>query len=138
VSWAKDNRAAMARVISSPGDPASRVENRIGEPAANPYLYVASQVVSGMDGILRELDPGPLQETPYSADVTILPKNLDEALTALEPSTLFRRAFGEAFLRYWLHLRRSEWARFVAAEGDVDMSGEVVTQWEHREYFELF
>lgn len=138
VGWAKDNRAAMARVISSPGDSASRVENRVGEPAANPYLYLASQVFSGMDGLLRQLDPGPLQETPYSADVKILPKNLEEALTALEPSSLFRRSFGEEFVRYWLHLRRSEWARFVAAEGDVDMSGDVVTEWEHREYFELF
>ncbi|TNY02849.1 glutamine synthetase, partial [Escherichia coli] len=72
VTWAKDNRAAMARVISAPGDPASRVENRIGEPAANPYLYLASQVFSGIDGIRRQLDPGPLQETPYAADVTIL------------------------------------------------------------------
>lgn len=138
VSWAKDNRAAMARVISAPGDPASRVENRIGEPAANPYLYLASQVFSGIDGIRRQLDPGPLQETPYAADVTILPHNLSEALEVLETSKFFREAFGEEFIRYWLHLRRSEWKRFVDAEGQVDFSGDPVTNWEHREYFELF
>lgn len=138
VTWAKDNRAAMARVISAPGDPASRVENRIGEPAANPYLYLASQVFSGIDGIRRQLDPGPLQETPYAADVTILPHNLSEALEVLETSKFFRAAFGEEFISYWMHLRRSEWKRFVDAEGQVDFSGDPVTNWEHREYFELF
>lgn len=138
VSWAKDNRAAMVRVISAPGDSASRVENRVGEPAANPYLYLASQVFSGIDGIRRQLDPGPLQETPYAADVTILPRNLSEALDVLETSKFFREAFGEEFIRYWMHLRRSEWKRFVDAEGQVDFSGDPVTNWEHREYFELF
>lgn len=141
VSWAKDNRAAMARVISAPGDSASRVENRVGEPAANPYLYMASQVFAGIDGIRRQLDPGVLQETPYLADVPILPHNLAEALNVLESSestAFFKNAFGEDFIRYWLHLRRSEWDRFVAAEGQVDMAGDPVTEWEHREYFELF
>jgi len=137
VSWAKDNRAAMARVISAPGDSASRVENRVGEPAANPYLYLASQVFSGVDGIRRRLDPGALQETPYAADVPILPHNLSEALDVLDSSTFFRQAFGEEFVRYWLHLRRSEWDRFSAAEGQVDFAGDKVTDWEHREYFEL-
>ncbi len=137
VCWAVDNRAAMARVISSPGDAASRVENRIGEPAANPYLYLASQIFSGLDGIRRGLDPGKLEETPYLADLQTLPVSLPAALEALEPSTLFRQAFGDEFITYWLQLRRSECARFEAAEGVVDMQSDPVTDWEHREYFEL-
>ena len=137
VTWAMDNRAAMARVISAPEDSASRVENRVGEPAANPYLYLASQVFAGLDGIRRRLDPGPLQESPYAADVQMLPTDLSSALDALEPSTMFREAFGEQFINYWLHIRRSEWQRFEAAEGKVDMQEGDVTDWEHREYFEL-
>jgi glutamine synthetase len=127
----------MARVIAAPGDSASRVENRIGEPAANPYLYLASQMFAGMDGIRRNLDPGDLQEAPYSADVPMLPENLSAALDALEPSAMFHETFGEQFIAYWLQLRRSEWDRFVAAEGNVDMHSDAVTEWEHREYFEL-
>ncbi|HBD33740.1 MAG TPA: glutamine synthetase, partial [Cupriavidus sp.] len=138
--WGRDNKGAMLRVIGAgANDPATHLENRVGEPAANPYLYLASQLFSGIDGIRRQLDPGPLQETPYAADVPILPRNLAEALDVLEGSSFFREAFGEEFIHYWLHLRRSEWARFVAAEGaDVDMAGDPVTDWEHREYFELF
>lgn len=138
ISWALDNRAAMVRVISGEDDSASRVENRVGEPAANPYLYLASQIHAGLDGIARNLDPGALQETPYLADVPTLPANLALALDALQTSALYREAFGREFFDYWLTLRRSEWARFTTAEGeDVDMQSETVTEWEHREYFEL-
>ncbi|HAO43030.1 MAG: glutamine synthetase [Afipia sp.] len=136
LSWAIDNRAAMLRVISNPGDSASRIENRVGEPAANPYLYLASQIYSGLDGIKRRLDPGPLQEDPYLADLPMLPSSLSAALDALQDSSLFREAFGEIFMKYWLTLRRSEWSRFIAAEGAFD-TGKGVTAWEHREYFEL-
>src|SRR5207253_8091257 len=44
VVWGKENRGAMLRVVGGPGDPGTRIENRIGEPAANPYLYFASQI----------------------------------------------------------------------------------------------
>ncbi|MEO8717978.1 MAG: glutamine synthetase family protein, partial [Burkholderiales bacterium] len=56
--WGRDNRGAMLRVLGGPGDPATRIENRIGEPAANPYLYFASQIHCGLDGVRRKLDPG--------------------------------------------------------------------------------
>ena len=45
--WGRDNRGVMVRVLGGPGDPATHLENRVGEPAANPYLYMASQIVSG-------------------------------------------------------------------------------------------
>ena len=50
VVWAYDNRAAMVRVIGQPGDPGTHLENRAGEPGANPYLYMASQIAAGLDG----------------------------------------------------------------------------------------
>lgn len=137
-AWAQDNRAAMIRVISAAGDPASRVENRIGEPGANPYLYMASQIVSGLDGIQNSREPGELQENPYDADVPLLPTTLAEALDALEESELFTNCFGETFVKYWLQMRRSEWARFLESEG-VEAANPTgpVTNWEQKEYFNL-
>src|SRR6185503_9235006 len=55
VIWGRENRGALIRVVGRPGDAGTRVENRGGEPAANPYLYFASQIHSGMDGIARKL-----------------------------------------------------------------------------------
>jgi glutamine synthetase len=58
IVWAYDNRAAMVRVVCQPGDASTRLENRVGEPAANPYLYMASQIVAGLDGVATAADPG--------------------------------------------------------------------------------
>src|SRR5690606_23448520 len=50
-SWGRDNRGAMLRVLGGAGQEATRIENRVGEPTANPYLYIGTQVLSGLDGI---------------------------------------------------------------------------------------
>src|SRR5262249_6317556 len=47
-SWCYDHRGVMIRVLGAPGDQATRLENRSGEPAANPYLYILSQIVAGL------------------------------------------------------------------------------------------
>ncbi len=74
--WGRDNRGVMIRVLGGPDDAATRLENRIGEPAANPYLYMASQILSGLDGVDRQLDPGPSADTPYETKAALLPKSL--------------------------------------------------------------
>ena len=53
--WGRDNRGVMVRLLGAPGDPATHLENRVGEPSANPYLYMASQVVSRLDGQPRRV-----------------------------------------------------------------------------------
>src|SRR3954454_5567789 len=90
IVWAYDNRAAMVRVVGQPGDASTHLENRVGEPAANPYLYMASQIYAGLDGIAQRLDPGPSADTPYEADAPLLPKDLGEAITALRADDCFR------------------------------------------------
>jgi len=132
--WARDNRGVMVRVFGQPGDPATHLENRVGEPAANPYLYIASQIYAGLDGIAARRDPGPSADTPYETKAPPLPKNLSEAVTALRRSDVFREGFGDAFVDYFAHIKEAEFARFTAETG-----GEAdVTPWEHNEYFDLF
>ena len=110
--WARDNRGVMVRVIGHPGDPATHLENRIGEPAANPYLYMASQIYAGLDGIARRLDPGPSADAPYEHSAALLPKNLGEALTALTADEALRDGFGMPFVNYYAHIKNAELARF--------------------------
>ena len=128
VLWARDNRGAMLRVLGGVGDPATRIENRVGEPAANPYLYFASQVYSGLDGIARKLDPGPSADTPYESKAEALPATLSEALGALRADDYLNQCLGRGFVDYFCRLKESEIARFNLE----------VTEWEHREYFEMF
>jgi glutamine synthetase len=126
--WGRDNRGVMIRVLGALGDPATRLENRIGEPAANPYLYMASQILSGLDGVDRKLDPGPSADTPYETKADFLPKSLQEAVSALSDDPFFREALGAAFVDYYVHIKKAEIERFQAE----------VSDWEHREYFEMF
>jgi glutamine synthetase len=129
VSWGRDNRGTMLRVVGS-GE-AARIENRVGEPAANPYMYFASQIFAGLDGMARKLEP------PASADVSptsvydtgeLLPRTLNEALDALQEDEYFGLAFGKTFVDYYLSLKRFELARFDAE----------VSEWEQREYFDIY
>ena len=58
VLWGRDNRGAMLRVLGAlPATPATRIENRIGEPSANPYLYIAAQIHAGLDGMRARPEP---------------------------------------------------------------------------------
>src|SRR5581483_8703363 len=104
--WGRDNRGVMVRVLGGAGDPATRLENRIGEPAANPYLYMASQILSGLDGVDRKLDPGPSADTPYETKADFLPKSLQEAVAALDADPFFRQALGAGFVDYYVHIKK--------------------------------
>jgi glutamine synthetase len=126
--WGRDNRGVMVRVLGGPKDPATRLENRAGEPLANPYLYMASQIHAGLDGVDRHLDPGPSADTPYETKAPLLPKSLPEAISALDDDPFFRTALGSELVDYYVHIKKAEIVRFQAE----------ITDWEQREYFDLY
>jgi glutamine synthetase len=128
VIWGRDNRGALIRVVGGAADAATRIENRAGEPAANPYLYFASQIYSGLDGIARKLAPPPPADTPYEAKADFLPRTLAEALDCLRKDEALRQGLGKPFVDYYCTIKEAEIARFNLE----------VTEWEQREYFDLF
>jgi glutamine synthetase len=139
VGWAMENRGAMVRVQGSPGDTGSHVENRIGEPAANPYLYMAANIAAGLDGIRRGLDVAPVEADPYAAQAPMLPTSLEEATNALEKDGFFAAAFGKTMVDYVLMMKRAELERYKAAVADnPPAEDQPVTDWEMREYFEFY
>jgi len=118
----------MLRVLGGLNDSATRVENRVGEPTANPYLYFGSQVISGLDGLRRKLELPPSADTPYETQADALPRTLSDAIAALRADDCLREGFGSAFADYFCKLKEAEIDRFNLE----------VTEWEHREYFETF
>jgi glutamine synthetase len=135
--WGRDNRGVMMRVMGQPGDAATHLENRVGEPAANPYLYIASQIYAGLDGIAKRTEPGPSADTPYETAAALLPTSLGEAVTALRADDAFRSGFGGAFVDYYAHIKQAEFDRY---KKDADDGGDAqaVTAWEQKEYLDLF
>ena len=125
--WGRDNRGAMLRVIGEPNDPATRIENRLGEPAANPYLTVASQIYAGLDGIKQQLAPALATQSPYQSQASLLPSSLPLALNSLAINSVFQAGFGAAFIDYFSHIKRAELTRYQASPDPAE--------WERREYF---
>jgi len=140
VCWALENRGALVRVQGAPGDTNSHVEMRMGEPAANPYLYMAANIAAGLDGMRRELDPPPpVEADPYSTDNPMLPTSLADAIGALEKDTFFRESFGDTLVDYLLQMKRAENGRYEAAIAESPLaSPQDVSDWEMREYFEFY
>jgi glutamine synthetase len=89
---------------------------------------MASQILAGLDGVDRKLDPPPSADTPYETRAELLPKSLGEAVGALQVDPFFRESLGAAFVDYYVHIKNAEIERFQAD----------VSDWEHREYFEMF
>ena len=80
------------------------------------------------DSSHTQVDPGPAADTPYQSDAAHLPQSLQEAVNLLHGSRFFRDALGNDFIDYYCHIKRAEIARFNAQ----------VTDWEQREYFDVF
>jgi glutamine synthetase len=140
VCWAVENRGALVRVQGAPGDSNSHIEMRMGEPAANPYLYMAANIAAGLDGMKRKLvPPPPVEADPYAAEAPMLPTSLHEGVGALVEDDFYRQAFGDVVVDYIVQMKRAELARYDAAIAENPLpDGQDVSDWEMREYFEFY
>lgn len=125
VTWGPDNRTVFIRIPVERGN-ATRVENRVGDGTANAYLAAAVALFAGIDGIDRQLDPGPgVRGDAYAAEgFPLVPLSLAEAIDALEQDTYLTENLGPQFVRAFAALKRDEHKRFSSS----------VTDWEIREY----
>jgi glutamine synthetase len=125
VDWGLDNRSAMVRVPPERGEGA-RMEVRLGDATANPYLIMAAVSAAAYLGIMNELElPAPLEGYGYDPEsAPLLPTSLDAALDALETDTELAEALGEYFVTSFVQYKRNELERFHKH----------VTDWEFREY----
>jgi glutamine synthetase len=135
VDWGFEDRSAMVRVLS--GGSSTHVENRVGEPCANPYLTIAAQLFAGLAGMTTVA-----ATAARPAEYPALPRSLREALDAFRASDSAEELLGSPLRTCLTKLKESEAARFeawCAAEGstDDDVTNEV-SEWEHREYFGVF
>jgi glutamine synthetase len=124
INWGKDSRASLLRVI--PAGPGTRIENRLGSPAANPYLYIASQIAAGLDGLQHQRTAPPADAHAQSNAAT-LPADLSAALAALQNDAALAQLLGADFITYYTQIKQQELARYAAAADKVD--------WLRREYF---
>jgi glutamine synthetase len=139
IAWCTENRGAFLRVLGGGGDPGSHVENRIGEPTANPYLYLTGQLAAGLAGIGEGLDPGPAAGDPHAPAAPPLPRSLREAVKAFADSALYREVLGAPLHDCLRQLKTSEQSRFDVWLSEAGVTGrDGVTEWEQHEYFATY
>jgi glutamine synthetase len=132
-NWGHDNRSAMLRVPPERGA-GTRLEIRIGDGAANPYLMIAATLAAGLDGITRELAAHPEAEGwAYENEAdAVLPMTLATALDALDADAVMRAGLGAPIVDVFTLMKRDEIERYESEVADAATRD--VTQWEHDEY----
>ena len=129
VTWGLENRTCTGRVITGPGEKATRVEWRQGGADINPYLAFAATLGAGLHGIEQGLELGaPVSGSAYDAPgAPQIPGTLAAATEALDASAEARDLLGAEFVDHYVRTRRWEVAQHRRA----------VTDWELARYFEL-
>ncbi len=131
ISYGNNNRSTMVRI------PYGRLELRLPDGSCNPYLTTAAVIAAGLDGVKRELHPGPGHSTnlyDYSPSqlreqgIGILPQNLNESLDALENNKVIRDALGDGLSSEFIEMKRAEWVEYQRH----------VSDWEIQRYVEFF
>jgi len=125
VDWGLDNRSAMVRIPPERGA-GTRMEVRLGDATANPYLVMAAVGAAVYLGIADKVEP-PAKLEGYGYDASkaeMLPLRLPDALDALEADTELSGVLGDYFVTSFLSYKRNEIERFER----------FVTDWEFREY----
>jgi glutamine synthetase len=121
ISYCGNNRTHMVRI---PDD--QRLELRLPDGSAHPYLLQAAILAAGLDGIERQLEPGPRHDNdnyanPLEPDTCPqLPADLGEALDAFDADSHLRTALGEEFCQAYGRLRRRQWLRDRADISDAE------------------
>ncbi|MWN31455.1 glutamate--ammonia ligase [Gilliamella sp. Pra-s65] len=96
LAYSARNRSASIRIPVVTSPKARRIEVRFPDPAGNPYLSFAAQLMAGLDGIINKIHPGDamdknLYDLPPE-ESKLIPQvagSLEEALSALDADREF-------------------------------------------------
>jgi glutamine synthetase len=122
VAWSHHNRSPMIRVPARRGK-GTRLELRMPDPSANPYLALAVQLGAGLDGLRRRAEPPePIDKNIWALSVRErrrykiqqLPRDLGEAITLLKRSPFVRETLGEHVFQYFVAAKEAEWQAYSA------------------------
>jgi len=121
-NWGMDNRTTFVRIPPERGEGA-RLEVRVGDGTANPYLAIASVLAAALDGVKKELSPPePVEGDAYAAAAEIqgepLPSSLEAAIEALEADTVLCEALGRETVETFATMKRFEIERHAAHVSD--------------------
>jgi glutamine synthetase len=134
-NWGFDDRTVGVRVPPARGE-GTRLEHRMPDAAANPYLAGAALLHAARIGVEEDLDaPQPQQAGAEPNTDVVVPNTLEDALDELQKDTKLVGALGEWLVESFVMLKRAEWDRYIASGATSDTE---VTPWELDYYLPFF
>ena len=128
-AYGDNNRTCLVRTV------AGRIEWRLPDPSCNVYAAIAATLAAGLAGMDQAMvPPTPCDEDLYERCAVgasmpqRLPRNLEQALDALEADRALCAVVGAAFCRQFIQLKRAEWDAF----------SQQVSDWELRRYADAY
>jgi glutamine synthetase len=113
------NRSACVRIPVTGSNPkAKRIEFRVPDPSANPYLAFSAQLMAGLDGIKNRIEPpAPIDKDLYElppeehAEIDQVPGSLTAVLDALEADHAYLSdsgVFTDDLIETYIDLKRTQ------------------------------
>ena len=115
ITWTGNNRTHMVRVPDT-----GRIELRLPDGAANPYLLQAAIITAGLNGVEKKLNPGErsnanlYEGAKAIAKAEKLPLNLLDALRAFDKDKSFKEGLGKDFSDSFVKLKMEEWHSYTS------------------------
>jgi glutamine synthetase len=123
-NWGYDHRGATLRVPDARGA-ATRLEHRMSDGAANPYLATAAVLQAARLGVMNGLSAPPAEEQDcleHQSTDQHVPDDLGAALDALEKDQPLTDAVGKEMTALFLSIKRAEWQKFTEAVTDWELN----------------
>jgi glutamine synthetase len=135
-NWGHDDRTVCLRIPPARGE-GTRLEHRMSDGAANPYLVAAAVLHSARFGVEHQMTPPPAQPVgePPNTDVCV-PPTLEASLSALESDEELCAALGPWLVETFTKLKRAEWESYAKAVEDATTTD--VTPWELEYYLPYY
>ena len=136
VAWSHHNRSPLVRIPARRGK-GTRLELRMPDPSANPYLALAVQLAAGLDGIKNKITPpDPVDRNIWELSIrdrrkykiADLPRDLGEAVDLMKRSSFMKSVLGEHVYDNFLAAKEHEWHDYIAQVHD----------WEIERYLSLY
>jgi glutamine synthetase len=135
-NWGYDDRSVGVRIAPDRGA-ATRLENRVPDGAANPYLMPAAILHAARFGMEQGLEPPPAQPVGAAPNTDVhIPATLEDALAAFQADKELCGALGEDLVTAFVMLKEAEWKRYTEAVSDPATTD--VTDWEIAYYLPFY
>jgi len=125
IAWDRFNRSSLIRI---PAKSNVDIEVRNADPAANPYLFFASLIYAGLDGVKKKISYDPVSRNIYQMTdeeikkykIKQLPTNLMESLTELQKDKILVESIGKDAIDLFIEKKINEWNKYTGKITDLD------------------